>query len=114
MMHNKHYEREFADMMINKGYHCERVAGSGRAKASVCDCVLFAKGRVYLVEVKATKEEKLYLRGGIQEQLRVLRETAQKQEVLPLLAIKFKYRGWNTYIVPETHAPLSFQGEMVL
>ncbi len=98
--HNKQYEREFCRLMLKKGYHCERIAGSGKADSAICDCILFANGNVYVVEVKATKEQKFYELGYVREQLMTLIDTAKKHNVLPLLAIKFKHRGWNT-IVPE-------------
>jgi len=81
--------------MIAQGHHCERVAGSGSAKDSVCDCILFKEGKVFLVEVKATKEEKLYMRKGIKDQLDRMKEVALKHGVIPLLAVKFKGRGWD-------------------
>jgi len=81
--------------MISKGFHCERVAGSGVGINAVCDCVLFRNGKVYLVEVKATKEKKFYYRKKIREQLDRMKEVALKQGVGCLLAIKFKQRGWE-------------------
>ena len=46
--HNKQYEREFCRLMLAKGYHCERIAGSGKADSAICDCILFANGNVYV------------------------------------------------------------------
>ena len=96
--HNKVYEREFRDMMIAQGHHCERVAGSGVGRDSVCDCVLFKEGKVYLVEVKATSKPVLRNRKEIREQLARMQEVAKKQGVECMLAIKYKYRGWETSI----------------
>jgi len=93
--YNKRYENEFVRNMINEGHHCERVAGSGSGKNAVCDCILFKEGNVYLVEVKATKEKKFYLRAGIKEQLNIMTDVAKKSNVRALLAIKFKHRGWE-------------------
>ena len=67
--HNKRYENEFVKKMIAEGHHCERIAGSGSGRNAVCDAILFKEGKTYLVEVKATKEPKLYLRANIKEQL---------------------------------------------
>ncbi|MDD3175347.1 MAG: hypothetical protein PHU51_02625 [Candidatus Nanoarchaeia archaeon] len=92
---NKKYENEFVNKMIAEGHHCERVAGSGSGQNAVCDCVLFKDGDVYLVEVKATKEKKFYMRKGIKEQLDKMCSVASKSRVKALLAIKFKYRGWE-------------------
>ncbi len=92
---NKRYENEFVRKMINEGHHCERVAGSGSGQNAVCDCVLFKEGKVYLVEVKATKEKKFYFRAGIKEQLGIMTNIAKKSNVGALLAIKYKHRGWE-------------------
>ena len=90
---NKRYENEFVKLMKEEGFHCERVAGSG--KGGVCDCVLFKDGKVFLVEVKATKEPKFYLRKGIKEQLEIMIKVAHKANVRALLAIKYKGKGWE-------------------
>ncbi|OVE74885.1 hypothetical protein BVX95_00925 [archaeon D22] len=81
--------------MISEGHHCERVAGSGSGQNAVCDCILFKEGSVYLVEVKATKESKLYIRKGVKEQLDKMVEVAGRSNVKAMLAIKFKHRGWE-------------------
>ena len=92
---NKRYENEFVKKMIAEGHHCERVAGSGSGQDAVCDCVLFKDGKVYLVEVKATKAPKFYFRGYIKEQLDRMTTVARKCNVGALLAIKYKYKGWE-------------------
>lgn len=94
---NKRYENEFVNLMISKGYHCERVAGSGSGRDAVCDCILFKDGKVFLVEVKATKEKKLYFRKKLKEQLQRMKEVAKKHGVSSMLAVKFKNRGWKFY-----------------
>lgn len=98
--HNKQYENEFVRLMLSKGYHCERVAGSGSGKESVCDCILFKDGKVFLVEVKATKEKKFYMRKGIREQLQKMKEVADKSNVECMLAVKLKKQGWEFYDNP--------------
>jgi len=97
--HNKKYEREYANLMIERGYHCERVAGSGSGKNAVCDCILFRDGKVFLVEVKATKEKKFYYRKPVREQLERMKEVAMRHGAIPLLVIKFKNRGWEEVIL---------------
>jgi len=92
---NKRYENEFVRKMISEGHHCERVAGSGSGAGAVCDCILFKEGRVYLVEVKATKLAKLCLRSVVKEQLDKMKEVAKRSNVGALLAIRYKYRGWE-------------------
>lgn len=99
--HNKKYEREFADMMCSEGFHCERVAGSGSAQKAVCDCILFRDNNSFLVEVKATKEKKFYVRTHVREQLETMRTTALKHNIQALLALKFKYRGWKQINITE-------------
>lgn len=84
--------------MISKGFHCERIAGSGCGVNAVCDCVLFRDGKVYLVEVKATKEKKFYYRKAVREQLERMKEVAVKHNAIPLLAVKFKGRGWEEFL----------------
>ena len=101
MLHDKHYEREYADIQCNNGFHCERIAGSGSAKESVCDCVLFKDGVSYLVEVKATKEIVFYVRSHIRKQLERMQNTALRQKIGALLAVKFKHRGWKQVIITE-------------
>jgi Holliday junction resolvase len=95
LVYNKRYENEYVKMQISKGWHCERVAGSGSGADAVCDCVLFREGKVYLVEVKATKAPKFYFRGYIKEQLDRMKTVAKQSNVGALLAIKYKYRGWE-------------------
>lgn len=94
---NKRYENEFVRMMIRQGHHCERIAGSGSGQESVCDCILFKDGKVFLVEVKATKEKKFYMRKGVREQLQRMKEVAVKNNVECMLAVKLKRQGWKFY-----------------
>jgi Holliday junction resolvase len=99
--HNKQYEREFATLMCLEGHHCERVAGSGSAKEAVCDCVLFRDGKSFLVEVKSTRDKTFYVRTHIRIQLELMMQTAKKQGINALLAVKFKYRGWKQLDITE-------------
>jgi len=92
---NKKYERDFVKLMTKLGLDCHRVAGSGSAEDAVCDCILFYNQRTYLVEVKATKEKVLYMRKGVREQLQKMITVCERNGLIPLLAIKFKQRGWN-------------------
>lgn len=101
LCHNKKYEREFADMMCSEGHHCERVAGSGSAQKAVCDCILFRENKSFLVEVKTTKLKVFYIRKQVREQLETMRQIALRQNILALLAIKFKRRGWKTLEITE-------------
>lgn len=91
---NTRYENEYLNLQIANGHHCERVAGSGMGAHAVCDCVLFREGRVYLVEVKATREKKFYRREKVKRQLEKMTIVAKNSNVGAILAIKFKYKGW--------------------
>ena len=93
--HNKQYERAFIRLMTKLGIDCHRVAGSGSASEAVCDCILFFNNKTYLVEIKATKENKLYFRSVMKEQLCKMIEVCDRNNLVPLLAVKFKRRGWN-------------------
>lgn len=93
--HNKQYEREFVNRMNEYGKLCFRIAGSGCGKEACCDTILVHNGITYLVEVKATKEKVFYVRGRIKEQLNELYSVAVKNSLKPILAIKFKHKGWN-------------------
>ena len=92
--HNKQYEREFVRLMNKLGIICFRIAGSGSAEEAVSDGVMYLP-EPCLVEVKATKEEVFYLRNVIKEQLQKMIKISEKTNTLPVLAIKFKHRGWN-------------------
>lgn len=94
---NKRYENEFVKRMIAEGNHCERVAGSGSGQEAVCDCILFRDGKVFLVEVKATKEKAFYLRSHVKAQLEKMKEIAMRSNVEYMLAVKLKRRGWRLY-----------------
>ncbi len=96
---NKRYEKEFVKKMLNEGWHCERVAGSGSGQEAVCNCVLFRDGEIFLVEVKATKEAKFYEHCQIKEQLDRMLGVAKKSHVRAILAIKFKHRGWEERVL---------------
>ena len=96
---NKRYENEYVKRMIEKGYHCERIAGSGSGQYAVCDCILFKDDQVFLVEVKATKEPKFYLRALVKEQLNKMINVAKERHVRAILAIKYKHRGWTEEVL---------------
>lgn len=91
---NTRYENEYLKKEVAKGNHCERVAGSGMGQYSVCDCILFRNDKVYLVEVKATREKKFYHREKVKRQLARMKEVARNMNVGAILAVKYKYKGW--------------------
>ena len=93
--HNKQYERQFVNMMTSQGIFCMRIAGSGAGKEACCDCIMIKNGITHLVEVKATREKTFYIRQGIKEQLEKMIHIAKENNCVPILAIKFKHKGWK-------------------
>lgn len=79
------YERDFCNLMKERGFHTERVAASGRRKYSVCDVVLFSKTKTFLVEVKSTASDKFRMTG-----LHGIIEKASEFNICSLLAVYFK------------------------
>ena len=110
--HNKKYEREFVKLMNCLKHTCFRIAGSGSASDAVCDCVLYMP-EPCLVEVKATKENVFYMRAGIRSQLQLMIDICNKEGLIPVLAIKFKHRGWNIVRV-NSFENIEFNKEMVI
>lgn len=81
-----------------------RVAGSGASEGACCDVIRMSQDSTYMVEVKATKDEVFKPTKTVKEQLEWLRKQALHVHAVPLLAIRFKNRGWVeqdiTYEVP--------------
>ncbi|MFC1774993.1 hypothetical protein ACFLZN_01610 [Nanoarchaeota archaeon] len=111
IVHNKRYERQFVHMMCESGYHAERIADSGKGKYSVCDCILFKEGISYLVEVKATKFPVFVVNKYAREQFQKMIDVCSKNHIVPLLAIRFKNRGWKQIVLKEIPKKISFRGE---
>jgi Holliday junction resolvase len=95
--HNKKYEREFIKNIHDENHHCERVAGSGSGENSVCDVLVFTAIKHFMVEVKTTKKKKFYVRVKDKKQLEKMISVARKINAIPLLAVKFKQRGWKYF-----------------
>lgn len=99
------YERDFCNMMKEKGYHTERVAASGRRQYSVCDAVLFSKKEVFLVEVKSTREVVYRMTG-----LHGIIEKATEFNIVPLIAVYFKSphssKGQGCWVIKRLNANL--------
>lgn len=109
--YNKRYEQEFVNRMCDSGHHAERVAGSGSGRHSICDCVLFKDGLTHLVEVKATKFPVFVINKVVREQLQRMIDVCLSNNASPLLAIKFKNRGWKQVILNEIPRKIAFGGE---
>jgi len=96
-------ERELMKILESRGYHCERVAGSGINKKSVSDIVAIKDGKPYLIQCKLRKRNVFYP-NEFRDELRRLMIISKKCGAIPLLAIKFKGKGWKLiklYDVPK-------------
>jgi len=87
------FEREYQKKQLAQGNHCERIAGSGVGRDSICDLVLFKDNNVYLVEVKSTIHKQFYTSTDKQK-FKDLKRIALQHNAIPLLAVKFKRHGW--------------------
>ena len=92
--HNKQFENYYCKYCRGRGEFAVRVAGSGASEGACCDVIRIAGG-TYLVEVKATKEAVFKPVKSVKEQLEKLREQAMSVHAVPMLAIRFKNRGWS-------------------
>ena len=88
------YEREYANMKCGKNSHCERIAGSGRAKNAVADCVLLGD-RTSLVEVKSIQGKVFRINGDTRLQLERMVAVCNRLGLGAILAIRFKRYGWK-------------------
>ncbi|HLC78306.1 MAG TPA: hypothetical protein VJH92_04220 [Candidatus Nanoarchaeia archaeon] len=92
------YENEFINYICDKGYFCQRTAGSGSGKHSYSDCILIMDLRVFLTEIKATKYDVFRVNGKNKKQLERMREVASRhQPLIPLLIIRWKNKRENKY-----------------
>ncbi len=94
LCHNKQFENYYCHLCRERGQFAVRVAGSGASEGACCDVILLDE-RAYLVEVKTTKEPIFKLTNVVKQQLTFLREQALRVNAVPLLAIRFKNRGWR-------------------
>lgn len=99
--------------MSSLGLDSHRIAGSGAGKEAVCDCILFYNNKTYLVEVKAVKGKTFYMGTRTKEQLRAMWEVCKRNNVYPLLAVKFKQRRWN-FVEVKQLGPVYFNKEAIV
>jgi len=85
------YENELYDMLINAGYRCIRVAGSGTKKESNADIVAGKKGKKYCIEVKSSKKPVKYI---TTEQIEEFVIFSQIFGLKPIIAVRFNREGW--------------------
>lgn len=93
-------ERELLKKIEDKGGVAFRIAGSG-SYGGKPDLVARLDGKYYVIEVKYTTTDRVYLR---EDQKQALIEQAEKFGAIPIIAVKFKgERRWHFYnarIVP--------------
>lgn len=102
--HIKDSERKYVKMMNESGHFAQRIAGSGCGKYSVCDIITVMDCKVFLTEVKATKNDVLVLDKKSIERLREMVEAANAHSPLrPMLAIHWKRHRWEFRCIDNTN-----------
>lgn len=110
---NKDYERRFINLITKLGFDAHRIAGSGVGKEAFCDCIISFNKQTYAVEVKTTKDKIFYMRKDVVEQLKKMIDFCERNDYVPLLAVRFKYKGWNVFEV-KNFENIVFNKEVVL
>ena len=95
LCHNKSFENIYCKWKRDQGHLAMRIAGSGSSTGAFCDCIVIQDGQTALVEVKACKGKVLYITTAVYKQLATLQEVCKKYIAKPVLAIRFKNRGWR-------------------
>lgn len=91
-------ERELVHAFWNKGFACVRIAGSGSSKYPSADLVVGNKYKKFVIECKSTKKNKKYFS---KEEINQFKEFANKFGAKPLIAIKFKKKGWFFVLIED-------------
>jgi len=94
------YERKLADKLEREGFHCERVASSGKRRLSVCDLVAVKDGKSYFIEVKTRNKRGFYVK-QFKNDLQRMKEVAVKVGAVPILAVLIKRKGWKFFDLRE-------------
>jgi len=84
------FERELADMLVERGYMVVRAAGSG-VYTTAPDLLAFRKMEAYVFECKAWNSEHLALR---KEQFALLKEWEEKTSISAYVAWRVPRAGW--------------------
>jgi Holliday junction resolvase len=92
---NKSFENIYCKWKRKQGHLAMRIAGSGSSSGAYCDCIVIQDGKTTLVEVKSCKGTVLYVTSPVHKQLATLLEVCKKYIAKPVLAIRFKNRGWR-------------------
>ncbi len=92
---NKHKgsnaERELLHMFFDKTWAALRVAGSGSTKELSCDLIAGKEGKKYVIEVKSSKKDSIYIS---KEQIQNLMILSEIFGLKPVIATRFNYEGW--------------------
>ncbi|MCX8206080.1 MAG: hypothetical protein N3H30_02515 [Candidatus Micrarchaeota archaeon] len=84
------FERELADLLVQKGFMVVRAAGSG-VYTTAPDLLAFRKSESYVFECKAWNSGRLALR---REQFELLKEWEGKTSVSAYVAWRVPRKGW--------------------
>ena len=95
LCHNKSFENTYCKWKREQGHLAMRIAGSGSSSGAYCDCIIIQDGQTTLVEVKSCKGKVLHVRAAVRKQLVTLQEVCTQYIAQPVLAIRFKNRGWK-------------------
>jgi len=85
------FERELLERFHKHGFSGVRVAGSGTARFPCPDLLVGKNNSIFAVEVKGTKDNKLYVSN---EKLKQVIDFAENFGCTPVLAIKFIGKNW--------------------
>lgn len=88
------YERELLSLFHGIGFSGVRVAGSGCSSFPSPDLVVGSLGKSFSVEVKATKNDFVYVNN---EQIQQLLEFSANFGSTPLIGVKFIGKGWRFF-----------------
>jgi len=97
-------EWELFNLLLQKGYAVVRVAGSGNIKAP-CDLIAGNARNKFIIEVKESKEDKKYVK---KDQINLLVNFSKKFGLKPLIAIKFKRKGWRFFNLKDLEVKKNF------
>ncbi|MGY0288443.1 MAG: Holliday junction resolvase Hjc [Candidatus Methanodesulfokora washburnensis] len=89
-------ERDLLDLFWSNGIAALRVAGSGSTGHPASDLVVGIGGRFFLIEVKTTSGEKVYIDP---EEVKELEELSSLMGAEAWIAVKFKKGDRNFYFV---------------
>lgn len=87
-------EWELFHFLWKKGFAVARVAGSGSTSMPACDLIAGNKKEKWAIEVKSTKNSKVYIN---KNQIKELLEFSEKFGLEPVIFVKFFRKGWYLF-----------------